>query len=160
MHNRLVGRMLLAALMLAVGMVIGLATATQASTNTTGNPWTYQMTNPLADGMEIVGVQNSSSNLESWFDYAGAPIAAMGQEGGFKVFGDNVSVNPPGNIFQSSVVLHDTGGVTLAVNGPTLYGGSGPPNMACQTGDFYFRQSTTMGRRIYECNAGRWIGIL
>jgi hypothetical protein len=142
----------------AVALATRPSVVTRPSVGT--NPWVYQMTRPDADGVQIKGIADSSTNLEIWFDHNGAPIAAVDQAGGFKVFGDNIGVYPPGNVNQSSVELHDTGGVTLSVGGPTLYGGAHAPSMACKTGDFYLRQSLARDTRIYQCDAGRWVPIL
>jgi hypothetical protein len=124
------------------------------------NPWKYQLSNPHGEGVQVEGTPHSTTNLQTWLDSKGIPIAAIGQVGGLKVFGDNIAVNAPGNVYRSSVVLHDTGGVTLSANGPTLYGGTSAPSMKCKTGDYYFRKSTVPGQRVYECYAGYWGPIL
>jgi hypothetical protein len=125
------------------------------------NPWEYQMTDPNNDGLVIHGVPGSLHNLSTWFDAYGNPVAAVGQVGGFSVFGDSISTFAPGNIFKPEVQLHDTGGVTLSTGGPTLNGGASAPAGTCAAGSFYFRTNTTAwGQRIYECESGRWVGIV
>jgi hypothetical protein len=118
------------------------------------------MTNTSSDGIQVNGVANSNANAQSWFDYAGNPIAAVGQVGGFKVFGDDISTYAPGSITVPSTVLHKGGGVTIAVNGPTLYGGKGKPTFAATVGDYFFRtDSTLQWQHVYQYQASGWVGV-
>ena len=74
------------------------------------------MTNPDAAGLAIWGVPGGppgGAPETEWFDYLGQPIAAMGQTGGFKVFGDQVCVYGGGNVFVPDACLLDNGTVTV-----------------------------------------------
>ena len=81
------------------------------------------MTNPNASGLAVWGVPGGPAGgtpETEWFDYLGQPIATMGQSGGFKVFGDQVCVYPPGNVFVPDACLRDNG--TVTVGGQVLSG--------------------------------------
>jgi hypothetical protein len=74
------------------------------------------MTNPDAAGLAIWGVRGGplgGTPETEWYDYAGQPIATMGQAGGFKVYGDQICVYPPGNVFVPDACLRDDGTVTV-----------------------------------------------
>lgn len=74
------------------------------------------MTNPGAAGLAIWGVPGGPAGgapETEWFDYLGQPIAAMGQTGGLKVFGDQVCVYGGGNVFVPDACLLDNGTVTV-----------------------------------------------
>jgi len=74
------------------------------------------MNDPSAAGLAIWGVRGGppgGTPETEWFDYAGQPIATMGQSGGFKVYGDQVCVYPPGNVFVPDACLRDNGTVTV-----------------------------------------------
>lgn len=100
-HPHLQG--ILAGLAVAAGacaLIPGPATASTA----TGNPWTYQMTSTTADGLVIRGTSGTNNPLIV-FDRLGQPIAAVGEAGGLKVFGDNIGVNTGSDIFHSQVTI-------------------------------------------------------
>jgi len=74
------------------------------------------MTDPDAAGLAIWGVPGGPAGgtpETEWFDYLGQPIATLGQAGGFKVYGDQVCVYPPGNVFVPDACLLDNGTVTV-----------------------------------------------
>jgi hypothetical protein len=79
------------------------------------------MTDPDAAGLAIWGVQGGprgGTPETEWFDYLGQPIATMGQAGGLKVYGDQVCVYPPGNVYVPDACLRDDG--TVIVGGQVL----------------------------------------
>jgi hypothetical protein len=79
------------------------------------------MTDPDAAGLAIWGVRGGppgGTPETEWFDYAGQPIATMGQAGGFKVYGDQICVYPPGNVYVPDACLRDDG--TVMVGGQAL----------------------------------------
>jgi hypothetical protein len=74
------------------------------------------MADPDAAGLAIWGVPGGppgGTPETEWLDYLGQPIATVGQAGGFKVFGDQVCVYPPGNVFVPAACLRDNGTVTV-----------------------------------------------
>jgi hypothetical protein len=74
------------------------------------------MTDPDAAGLAIWGVPGGPAGATpetEWFDYLGQPIATLGQTGGFKVYGDQVCVYPPTNVFVPDACLRDNGTVTV-----------------------------------------------
>jgi hypothetical protein len=74
------------------------------------------MTDPDAAGLAIWGVPGGppgGTPETEWLDYAGRPIATVGQAGGFKVFGDQICVYPPGNVYTPDACLEDNGTVTV-----------------------------------------------
>jgi hypothetical protein len=83
-----------------VGVIVTPTTAGAA----TGNPWTYSMSNANADGLVIRG-SNGTNNPLVVFDHLNQPIAAVAEAGGFKVFGDNIGVNPGSDIYHSQVTI-------------------------------------------------------
>ena len=79
------------------------------------------MTDPDAAGLAIWGVPGGppgGTPETEWFDYLGQPIATMGQSGGFKVYGDQICVYPPTNVFVPDACLLDNG--TITVGGQVL----------------------------------------
>ena len=48
-----------------------------------------------------------------WYDHAGAPIAEVANAGGFKVFGDDVTVYGPGSVSVPVVQLRPDGTILL-----------------------------------------------
>jgi hypothetical protein len=74
------------------------------------------MTDPGAAGLAIWGVRGGPAGgtpETEWYDYLGQPIATMGQSGGFKVYGDQICVYPPGDVFTPDACLRDNGTVTV-----------------------------------------------
>jgi hypothetical protein len=74
------------------------------------------MTDPSAAGLAIWGTPGGPAGgtpETEWFDYLGQPIATLGQTGGFKVYGDQVCVYPPTNVFVPDACLRDNGTVTV-----------------------------------------------
>ena len=106
-------------------------------------------------------------------DWEGAPIFAVPYTGGPCVFGDKTSAGPgvfgpftgiDGSIAEPPVYF-TTGGSTPM----RIYGGTGVPttflaSVACNVGDYYFRQDgTTSTTHIYRCTTagtpGTWTGF-
>ncbi len=74
------------------------------------------MTDPDAAGLAIWGVRGGPGGgtpETEWYDYLGQPIATVGQSGGFKVYGDQICVYPPGDVFTPDACLRDNGTVTV-----------------------------------------------
>lgn len=106
--RRRVRLLLCPALAVAVGAGLTAATPNPANATTvTGNSWTYQMNNPAADGLIIRGTSGTNNPLIV-FDRFNQPIAAVGEAGGFKVFGDNIGVNAGFDIYHSQVTISPT----------------------------------------------------
>lgn len=76
----------------------------RAATSTDSNTWTYTMTNPSADGLVINGTTGTNNPLIIK-DHLGQPITAVGEDGGLKVFGDNLAVNAGSDIYHSQVTM-------------------------------------------------------
>jgi hypothetical protein len=79
------------------------------------------MNDPDAAGLAIWGGRGGSyggTPETEWFDYAGDPIAIVGQSGGFKVFGDQICVYGPASVYVPVACLEDNG--TVQVGGQTL----------------------------------------
>jgi hypothetical protein len=84
--------------------LVGVAESATADVGPPANPWTFSMNDPRADGLVIHGT-GGNSNPFIVFDRYGQPIAAVGEAGGLKVFGDNIGVNPGSDIFHSQVTI-------------------------------------------------------
>jgi hypothetical protein len=121
--------LLFAAVAVAVAaMVVSLSQppAAHASSTQTANPWTLQMDNPAADGLVVRGT-TGTNNPFVVFDHLGQPIAAIPEAGGFKVFGDNIGVNPGSDIYHSQVTIspNDPDNNVCVRSGQLWIGGSG-----------------------------------
>jgi len=85
-----------------------------ASTNTTGNPWNWTMTNPSKDGMTVKGVHNSLNQIFTVKDPYGAPIVSVGHVGGLSVFGDQIRVFAPNTLDNPVAVIGFDGRISLS----------------------------------------------
>ncbi len=114
-----------AAILGALLAVTAIAPA-QAETTTTANPWTYQMTDPTKDGLVIRGTTGSNNPFIVYDPYV-QPIVAVGEYGGFKVFGDCSAVNRGDDVYHSQVTLcADEPVASVCVrNGQLWIGGAG-----------------------------------
>ena len=100
----------------ATGQVTGQASCLVKPPATSPPEECLAMTDPDAAGLAIWGVPGGppgGTPETEWYDYLGQPIAAMGQSGGFKVFGDQICVYPPGSVYVPDACLRDNGTVTV-----------------------------------------------
>jgi hypothetical protein len=74
------------------------------SATVTGNPVVVQMTDPDADGLVVHGTTGTNNPLIVYDPYL-QPIVAVGEYGGFKVFGDCSAVNRGDDVYHSQVTL-------------------------------------------------------
>lgn len=103
------------ALAALVAVAVPLAGSTAQAT-TTGNPWTWTVTNPSQDGMVINGTAGSLKQIWTIKDHLGAPIASVGEVGGLGVYGDRLAVFPPSSVTNPVIVLGDDG--RISITGP------------------------------------------
>jgi len=98
------------------GQAAGQASCYPVSPATAAPQDCITMTDPDAAGLAIWGVRGGPAGgtpETEWFDYAGQPIATMGQAGGFKVYGDQICVYPPTSVYTPDACLQDNGTVTV-----------------------------------------------
>lgn len=105
-HLRPLILLAVALLIAAAAAVAGLTAphAAQASSTTTANPWTMQMTDGTQDGLVVRGT-TGTSNPFLVFDRLGQPIFGVGEAGGAKVYGDDLSVYAGSDIFHADTTI-------------------------------------------------------
>jgi len=134
-----------AAILVCVGLTVAGVVVSPARATTSavgGNPWTFSMNDPNADGLVVRG-STGMANPFIVFDRFNQPIAAVGETGGFKVFGDNIGVNAGTDIMHSQV--------TISPNGPSA-------NVCVRPGQLWIGGSAG---RIWRCaGGGHWNLIL
>lgn len=119
MHHKarsILGRAALGLVALGVLAMPLADSSAQATTATTGNPWTWTVTNPNADGMVINGTAGSLKQIWTIKDHFGAPIASVGEVGGLGVYGDRLAIFPPSSVTNPVIVLGDDG--RISITGP------------------------------------------
>lgn len=100
------------ALILAAAVVVGACSAT--ATATAG---TQPVTQCPAGQNPCAGYQDNTTSqvVQDWvvYDSAGAPIVSVPNAGGFKVYGDNLTVYQPGSVTQPAFQVRPDGTILL-----------------------------------------------
>jgi hypothetical protein len=94
----------------------------EAVTNPGPNPWVWNITDGLNDGLTINGTSGTLKQILLIKDYLGAPIFGVGHVGGAAVYGDHLKVFAPGVGFVNTFDVDPTGKVTISGAGQLQIG--------------------------------------
>jgi hypothetical protein len=115
----------------------------------------FALTDAQAADVALRGTKRSSTPLIEAYDFANNPIATLGQAGGFKVFGDNITVYPQGTVSAPAIQLNGSTGAAsnayVLLNGVKVFAGGSAPTGSCTVPSWYLASSA-----IFHCVSGSW----